>query len=248
MASDNLTGRTALVTGSTSGIGRSTALLLAERGAHVLISGRNKERGAAVVDAVHSAGGKAALLTADLVDATSGIDLAERALEVTGAVDILVNNAGTGTPASTALTTEADRDATIGTNVKAHFFLVGRLAPLMTERGRGAIVNVTSMAGQYSVAELGTYGASKAALNLLTKSWAAEFAPHVRVNTVAPGTVLTPLVEPMGDWINTLAAQAPLSYVAQPGELATTIAFLVSDQASFVTGALLNVDGRRTAV
>jgi NAD(P)-dependent dehydrogenase (short-subunit alcohol dehydrogenase family) len=248
MGSPDLAGRTALVTGSTSGIGRATALLLAERGAHVLVAGRNEQRGAAVVDAIRAAGGKADFLPADLRDAVSGRELAERAIEVGGKVDILVNNAGGGIASSTAETTEENWDTTFGTNVKAHFFLVGRLAPLMVERGRGAIVNVTSMAAQLSMTGLGGYGASKAALNLLTKAWAAEYAPHVRVNAVAPGAVRTPLVEPLGERLEQLAAQAPLAYVAQPRELAATIAFLASDDASFVTGAVLNADAGRTAV
>ena len=140
-------------------------------------------------------------------------------------------------------------DAVMGTNLKAPFFLVGEIAPGMAERGKGAIINVTTMAGQLGMPGMAVYGASKAALNLLTRSWAAEFGPRgIRVNTVSPGPTRTPGTEPMGEVLDQLAAQSPVGRVADPAEIAAAIAFLATDAASYIQGVVLNVDGGRTAV
>lgn len=250
MSAQDLAGRTALVTGSTSGIGKATAIKLSERGARVLVAGRNEERGGAVMDAIRAAGGKAEFLAAALGNAASGRDLAQRALETAGGeIDILVNNAGTGFFASTAATTEEQWDRTFETNIKGHFFLVGALGPAMAAQGKGAIVNVSTMGSRFSIPGMAVYGATKSALNMLTKSWAAEFGTSgVRVNAVSPGTTRTPAVEIMGDGLNQLAAQSPLGYVAQPEQIADAIVYLASDEAGYITGAILNVDGGRTAV
>jgi NAD(P)-dependent dehydrogenase (short-subunit alcohol dehydrogenase family) len=249
-AGPDLSGRSALVTGSTSGIGEATAIALARRGAHVLVSGRDAGRGAAVVDAIRADGGKADFVQADLHDAASARDLARRATEAAGGrIDILVNNAGGGAFGSTAGFGEDVFDATFGTNTKAPFYLVGDIAPGMAERGQGAIINVTTMAAQFGVPGMAVYGASKAALTLMTKSWAAEFGPQgVRVNAVSPGPTRTPGVEMMGDALDQLAAQSPAGRPAVPEDIAAVVAFLASDDARFVQGALVNVDGGRTAV
>ncbi|MFI9271555.1 SDR family NAD(P)-dependent oxidoreductase [Kitasatospora sp. NPDC052896] len=244
-----LTGKIALVTGSTSGIGRATAQALAARGAHVLVSGRDEERGARVVAAIRADGGKADFLAADLHDAESARDLARRAVQTGGKVDILVNNAGAVVFGPTDATSEADFDATYAVNVKAPFFLVAALAPAMAERGEGAIVSLATMVAGFGQAGMALYGSSKAAVALLTKAWAAEFGPRgVRVNAVSPGPVRTEGTAPMGGALDQIASQAPAGRVADPREIAEAVAYLVSDAASFVQGVVLPVDGGRTAV
>ena len=250
MSTQELAGRTALVTGATSGIGRAAALALAGLGARVLIAGRDEQRGEQAVKHIGAGGGTAVFLQASLDDAESARQLARRAAEAAdGHVDILVNNAGAGAFAPTQGFPEDMFDAIMGTNLKVPFFLVGEIAPAMAERGAGAIINVTTMAAQLGVAGMAVYGASKAALNLLTRSWAAEFGPRgVRVNAVSPGPTRTPGVELMGEALDQLAAQSPAGHVADPGEIAAAIAFLATDAASYIQGVVLNVDGGRTAV
>jgi NAD(P)-dependent dehydrogenase (short-subunit alcohol dehydrogenase family) len=245
-----LNGKVALVTGGTSGIGRAAALALGARGAHVLIAGRSEERGRQVEEEVRAAGGKADFIQASLTDAASAATLAARATEAGGGrVDILVNNAGAMAFGPTAGTSEEAFDEVFAVNVKVPFFLVGALAPAMAANGGGAVVNVTTMAAEFGMAGMATYGASKAALRLLTKAWAAEFGPGgVRVNAVSPGPTRTPGVEMMGDALDQLAAPAPAGRVAAPEEIAAAIVYLAGDDASFVHGAVLTVDGGRTAI
>ena len=170
MTSTDLVGSTALVTGATSGIGRATATVFARRGAHVLISGRDAARGDAAVAAIRAAGGKADFIPADLADADSVRALARQAAELGGGhVDILVNNAGIFPFGPTADARDEDIDSVYDVNVKAPFILVGALAPAMAARGHGAIVNVLTMAARFGIAGMGLYGASKAALTLLTQ-------------------------------------------------------------------------------
>src|SRR5579863_10501619 len=142
-------GRTALVTGGTSGIGKATALALARRGARVIISGRDAARGQSVVAAIRAEDGVADFLQADLDDAESTRKLAQRALDVAGRIDILVNSAGIFPFGSTAETSLGTFDDVFATNVRAPFILVAELAPKMAERGKGAIVNVSSMVGDF---------------------------------------------------------------------------------------------------
>jgi len=240
--------KTALITGSTSGIGRATALKLARNSVRVVVSGRDARRGQEVVEKIRSEGNEAYFIPADLIDAQSAVELAANATEVAGgAIDILVNNAAIGTGGPTAGTEESTFDAVLATNLKAPFYLVANIAPAMAARGSGAIVNVSTLAAQVALPGLSVYGASKAALDLLTKSWAAEFGPAgVRVNSVSPGPTRTPGSESLGEYLQQLAAQAPLGFVANPEDIAAAIAFLVSDEARFVTGTVLDVNGGRT--
>jgi NAD(P)-dependent dehydrogenase (short-subunit alcohol dehydrogenase family) len=246
----DLKGKTALVTGSTSGIGQATAIALAARGAHVLVVGRNEQRAKDVVAEIDGGGGSASFRLTTLSDLESAQDLVEWATEAgDGHVDILINNAGVALLGPSNAATEAQFDETFALNVKVPFFLVASLAPAMAERGWGSIVNVSTMVASFGQAGMAMYGASRAALELLTKAWAAEYGPSgVRVNAVAPGPTRTRMMEAIPDeMVNQLAALAPAGRVAQPEELAAAIVFLAGDDASFVHGVTLAVDGGRVA-
>jgi NAD(P)-dependent dehydrogenase (short-subunit alcohol dehydrogenase family) len=247
--SNDLTGSVALITGATSGIGKATANALAARGAHVLVGGRDATRGEAVVASIRASGAEADFVAADLSSADSARDLARRATDLGGGhVDILINNAGIFPMGPTPQMTEADIDAVFAVNVKVPFILVAELAPAMAARGKGAIINVGTMAAEFGIAGMSLYGASKAALNLLTKAWAAEFGPNgVRVNTVNPGPTRTEGTAALGEAIDGIAALAPAGRVASPDEIAAAITYLATDEASFVHGAIFAVDGGRTA-
>ena len=177
-------------------------------------------------------------------------ELAAHAVEVAGGhVDILVNSGGIFPFGATADTPGAQIDEVFAVNVKAPYLLVAALAPAMAARGHGAIINLTTMAAAFGGNGMGLYGSSKAALVLLTKSWAAEFGPAgVRVNAVSPGPTRTEGTLPMGDALDQIAAAGPAGRVGQPEEIAAAIAFLATDQASFIHGAVLPVDGGRLAV
>src|SRR5689334_6519969 len=240
----------ALITGGTSGIGRAVANKLASLGIHVLVVGRNAERGEKTISEIRSAGGRADFIASDLRDGASARNVAKRAIELgDGHVDILINNAGIYPFGVTHETSEESFDKVYSLNVKVPYFLVAELAPLMAKRGKGAIVNVSTMVADYGAAGMSLYGSSKAAINLLTKAWAAEYGPSgVRVNAVSPGPTRTEGTEAMGEGLEQLAAQAPARRPATPDEIAEAIVFLASDRASFIQGAKLAVDGGRTAV
>jgi NAD(P)-dependent dehydrogenase (short-subunit alcohol dehydrogenase family) len=241
---------TALVTGATSGIGRAVAEKLAKLGVHVLVVGRNSERGDKTIAAIREAGGQADFIQSDLRDASSARDVARRAVELSdGHVDILINNAGIYPFGPTHETSEELFDKVYSLNVKVPYFLVAELAPLMAKRGNGAIVNLSTMVADYGMSGMSVYGSSKAAINLLTKVWTAEYGPSgVRVNAVSPGPTRTEGTDSLGEGLQQLAAQAPAGRPAEAEEIAEAIVFLATDRASFIQGAKLAVDGGRTAV
>ena len=160
----------------------------------------------------------------------------------------MVNNAGIFPFGPTRSATDEDIDTVYAVNVKAPFILVAELAPAVAARGKGAIINVLTMVAHFGVAGMALYGSSKAALSLLTKAWAAEFGPSgVRVNAVSPGPTRTEGTEPMGSQLDQLASLAPAGRPAVPEEIASAIGYLAGDEASFVHGAVLDVDGGRNA-
>ena len=240
----------ALITGGTSGIGRATANKMAQLGIHVLVVGRNLQRGEKTVAEIRAAGGKADFISSDLRDASSAREVARRAVELgSGHVDILINNAGIFPFGPTDEMTEEVFENVYSLNVKVPYFLVAELAPLMAKRGKGAIVNVSTMVADYGVSGMSLYGSSKAAINLLTKAWAAEYGLRgVRVNAVSPGPTRMEGTDAMGEALEQLAAEAPAGRPAIADEIAEAIVFLATDRSSFIHGAKLAVDGGRTAI
>lgn len=245
-----LSGTTALVTGATSGIGAATAKRLAADGARVAVSGRSRERGDAVVAEIVAAGGYAVFVRADLLQPGAAAQLAVDAVEALGGrVDTLVNNAGIYVFAPATELSEADVEAMVRINLLAVHELTAALAPAMLERGSGSIVNVTSTVASKGMDGASIYGATKAAVDLLTKVWASEFGPAgVRVTAVSPGPIVTEGVEGFGNLIHELGAGLPSRRAGQPSEVAAAVAFLVGPDAGFVQGTSLSVDGGGLAV
>ncbi|MEV7325933.1 SDR family oxidoreductase [Streptomyces sp. NPDC093970] len=242
-----LTGKVALVTGSTGGIGSEAARLIAASGAHVIVSGRNPERGAATVRTITEAGGSARFVPAELTDLTSLRRLAGEA----GDVDILVNNAALFPGGPTTSQDVETFDTALAANIRAPYFLTAALAPGMVARGSGSIINVSTMAARIGMAGLSVYSATKAALESLTRTWAAEFSPAgVRVNTVAPGPTRTDMViDAMGeDGAQQVAKTTLLGRLATPREIAEVIHFLATERAAYLTGTTIAADAGRTAV
>ena len=234
-----------LVTGGTAGIGEATARAYAAAGADVVITGRDEERGRQIVESLVADGGRARFVRADL----ERFEDVQRLAQEVEHVDVLVNNAGMFPSGATHDVDAAAFDSTFALNVKAPFFLTGAFAPRMASNGGGAIVNITTMVASFGMAGMALYGSSKAALTLLTKAWAAEYGPQgVRVNAVAPGPTRTPGTEPMGEALDQLASTLPLGRPANAEEIAAAALFLGSEEASYVNGAVLAVDGGRTAV
>jgi NAD(P)-dependent dehydrogenase (short-subunit alcohol dehydrogenase family) len=239
--------RTALVTGAASGIGRATALRLASEGAAVVVADVADEKAAAVVAEVEAAGGTAAAVHLDVTDEASWASAVQSTVDRFGGLGILVNNAGIGdtVPLEQSPTDEYNRVIAI-TQTSVYFGLKAA-AEALKASGNGAVVNVSSMFG--IVGGFGgspAYAAAKGAVRTLTKSVALGWATAgVRVNSIHPGFVDTPI---LGDVDRSMLAQTtPMGRIARPEELAAAIAFLVSDDASFMTGSELVVDGGYTA-
>lgn len=233
----------ALVTGATSGIGRATAIRLAQDGHFVFVHGRNPERGAEVVAEIESGGGAARFVGADL----SAVDGPGALASEVGDVDVLVNNAGISWFGPTADLDAEGFDALFASNVRAAYLLVAALAPGMARRGSGSIINMGSMAGHIGMAPGAAYGATKAAVSSLARSWAAEYSPAgVRVNTISPGPVYS--TPDRRESLKPLAETTIVKRGAEAEEIAGVIAFLASPAASYMTGADVAVDGGRTAI
>ncbi|QCW49337.1 SDR family oxidoreductase [Nocardioides dongxiaopingii] len=246
----SLAGRRAVVTGSTSGIGAVTARLLAARGASVVVTGRDGGRGESVAADVRRDGGVAAFVPGDLAGPPDQLrDLARTWAEALGGpVDLLVHNAALCPPVDTFSLTDDDLEATLAVNVRAPHVLTAALAPAMIDAGGGAIVVIGSWMASVGHAFVGLYSATKAAEEQLARSWAAELGPRgVRVNTVAPGATRTPVNADADEVVARMTAGTPAGRPGTPDEVAAVVAWVVSDQARYVHGATIAVDGGITA-
>jgi meso-butanediol dehydrogenase / (S,S)-butanediol dehydrogenase / diacetyl reductase len=244
-------GKVAFVTGGGSGIGAATALQFARQGATVVVCGRRREPLDEVVGRIAAAGGKAEAVVADVSDESGFVAALEAAAARHGRIDILVNNAMAYTWGSIEDMSTADWHANFSTSVDGTFWGTRTAMRLMKGKG-GAIVNVSSICGSLGTPWMAGYSAAKAAIDNFSRAAAAEGAPHgVRVNVVVPAVVETPATAGMladeGARKNT-EKLIPMGRVGQPEELANAILFLASDEASYITGASLPVDGGRSSV
>jgi NAD(P)-dependent dehydrogenase (short-subunit alcohol dehydrogenase family) len=238
-------GKLAVVTGATGGIGRAIAAGLAGAGAHVILTGRNPELGQSVVERIRLKGGVANFIQADLAQGASEVaEFVQRASAVAH-IDVLVNNAALMAPAQSFTdTSESEIYRVLALNVVAPFLLTAALVPAMIRNGGGVVINVGSIGGVAGFAGGALYGASKAALHSLTRSWSAEVAAdNIRVNTVAPGPTLTESNTALHELMSELTRDHPAARPGTADEVAAAVTFLAGDEASHIHGITLPVDG-----
>jgi NAD(P)-dependent dehydrogenase (short-subunit alcohol dehydrogenase family) len=243
----DLAGRTAVVIGATSGIGKAIALGLADAGADVVPVGRREALAAAATREVESRGRRSLAMTADVTDASSVQALADAVIDKFGKVDILVNAAGRSTRRPTLDVSDSEWEEILDTNLTGMLRACRVFGRHMIERRYGRIINIGSLTSVLALHEVAAYGASKAGVAALTKSLAVEWAPHgVCVNAILPGVFRTALNEGLLDGTargKELLMRTPMRRFGQPEECAGAAVFLASEAASFVTGHLLAVDG-----
>lgn len=239
-------GKTALVTGASRGIGRAIALRLAAGGAKVVVNyARDAEGAASVVEAITGAGGTATAVQADVSDFKAADGLVKGAAETYGSLDILVNNAGTTRDTLIMMMPESDWDTVIQTNLKSTFNCSKAAVRMMMRKRFGRIINITSVSGIAGNAGQTNYSASKAGVIGFTRALAREVASRaVTVNAVAPGFVPTALTNDLPEDIKQATLKSiPLGRWGTPEEIAHAVAFLASDEAGYITGQVLTVDG-----
>ena len=257
-----LSGKTAIVVGAGSigpgwGNGKATAVTFAREGAQVFCVDRNAAAAQETVDIIAGEGGKATAFTADASRAAEVEAMVAACLKAFGRIDVLDNNVGIAEMGSVVEVAEAEWDRVFAVNLKTAFLAMKHVIPVMVGQGGGSIINISSIA---SIRHLGisyvSYGASKAAMNQMTRTTAVEFAAkHVRVNTILPGLMKTPMVEHSAGLAASYAkgdveamwrardAQVPMGHMGEAWDVANAALFLASDEANFITGVALPVDG-----
>lgn len=249
--SRDLEGRVAIVTGSTSGLGRATALRLARDGARVVVNSHEETGGPETVAAIEAQGGDAIFVLADVSSMADCQALAQQTLAAFGGISILVNNAGIERRGGVLNTDEQDWDDMVNVDLKGIYLVTKAALPALMEQTGSAIVNIASVLSFDVIPERAAYVAAKGGVLQLTKSIALDYGPRgVRCNAIVPGFFHTPMLEQSmrdsGDYEDTMATlqgKSVLGRGGHPEELAAAVKFLVSDEASFITGAVLRVDG-----
>jgi dehydrogenase/reductase SDR family protein 4 len=246
----DLTGRVAIVTGGSRGIGEAIALALAEFGAKLVLSSRKIEGLNAVKEKIEAAGGEAICIPAHMGKPESLQGIVDGTLEAYGTIDILVNNAATN-PVFGPLDQSEDRawDQIMNVNMKGIYFLTLAVGKVMLEKGRGSIINVSSEAAVKPTPMLGMYSISKAGVDMMTKAFALEWGSQgIRVNGIAPGLVKTHFSQALWaneDILNIATTTTPMGRMAEPPEMAGLVVFLASDASSYITGVTVIADGGR---
>jgi NAD(P)-dependent dehydrogenase (short-subunit alcohol dehydrogenase family) len=244
-----LEGKVALVTGAARGMGAAHARLLAIEGAAVAITDVLDSEGQAVAAEISAAGGAAEYFHLQVSDEGQWRAVVAQVAERFGGLDVLVNNAGVGgDPAAAADLDLAAWERTIAINQTGSFLGIKHAVPLMRERGGGSIVQIASMFAVSAFPAMAAYSASKGATVALARHAAVAYAPdRIRVNWIAPGVIDTPMIDFEEDGVKAMITDTPLGRAAQPEEVAWAVVFLASDEASYITGAELRVDGGLTA-
>jgi 3-oxoacyl-[acyl-carrier protein] reductase len=241
----SFSGHVAFVTGASQGIGRACAMKLASMGAAVAVAARNHEKLDALVSEITAAGGKAAAFAIDVTDEEQIKSAIKAAIAQFGKIDILVNNAGITHDQLILRMKRADWDSVLQTNLTSAYFCIQLVASSMLKQRWGRIINISSVFGQMGQAGQANYAASKAGLIGLTMAVARELGSrNITCNAVAPGFIETAMTETLGDEFKQNAVkQIPLGRVGSVGDVASAVAFLASDEAAYITGHVLNVNG-----
>ena len=246
-----LAGKVALITGSGEGMGRAHALLMAERGADIVVHDINPEFAERTGNDVRKLGRRAHVVICDVSDTSAVAAMVKGAHDALGPISILVNNAGFGQRAETAQVTEKDFDRMMAVHVKGSFFAAQAVVPSMKERRSGKIINISSIWGMTGAPVAPHYCAAKAALLGLTKAWAKELAPwNIHVNAVAPGGVRSggPGKHDSADVLRAKEERVPLKRYCEPIEMAYAVAYLASPESDFVTGQVISPNGGEVIV
>ena len=240
-----LEGKVALITGSTSGMGRDTAYLFAKEGAKIIVTGRNEERAKAVVEKIKADGGEATYIIADTSDLASVDVIFEGAMKAYGRIDILMNNAGQLSVTPILELSMAEWQSVMNVNVTSALLLTQKIAPVMKANGGGHIINIASVAGCAAHWGPVAYCTSKHAMMGLTKAMALELGPDIHVNGICPGAIRTAMLDSAGgeDAMGFMKQRSPLGRIGEGSEIATTALFLATDDSSFIDGQLIRVDG-----
>ncbi len=246
--------KVAIVTGGSKGIGWGVATIFAQEGAKVVVVARNVQEGELTVEEIRQKGGNAIFVRCDVSNEEDVKKMVQTTLEVYGQIDILVNNAGVGVYKSVLETTSEEWDRCLAIDLKGAFLCSKYVIPHMQAVSKGAIVNISSVHSHATVQGAAPYAASKGGMTALTRNMAIDYGPTIRVNTLSPGWVLTPLIKQLFGTYDDPAQQQRLveerqvmKRIGTPEDIGYAAAFLASDEASFITGTELFVDGGLTA-